>query len=42
MTKRSGQAKGSEGDFSCRPDPSLTNAGTTLVNWREVVVLSLG
>ena len=40
VTQRADQAEGSKGDFSCRPDPSLTNAGATLVNWTEVVVLN--
>ena len=39
VIQRADQAEGSEGDFSCRPDPSLTKAGAALVNRSEVVVL---
>ena len=38
VTRKVGQAEGKEGDFSCRPDPSLTKAGPTPVNWKEEVL----
>ena len=38
MTRRADRAEDSEGDFSCRPDPSLKTAGMAPVIGIEVVL----